>query len=752
MTMPLDQDWLFGGKFVPGSNQFNFDDSGYSRVTLPHSVAKLSWENWKPEDWQDIWIYRRHFRVPEQFRGQRLFLDFDRAMTTALPVFNGQALPQHLGGYLPFQYEVTKSVKDGDNVLAVAVNSRWQNVPPDGNPKGAPSVDYLEVGGIPGSVRLRAMPQIFVSDVFAKPVKVLSPDRTVEVTCSIDAATLPKKPVRVRVEMMENFSTVASVSTTVALEKIGVNETKLVLDKLGNVKLWDVDAPHLYWIVTTLFVDDQPRHKHETRIGFREARFEVDGFFLNGRRLRLFGLDRHEVYPYVGFAMPPRVMRHDAKILKHEFNCNIVRCSHYPQHEAFLDACDELGLMVWQETPGWGYLGDDAWKELVVQNVHDMIVRDRNHAAIVIWGVRVNESKNDVPLYQHTTALAKTLDGTRATSGSMTSGSRKNWETEWHEDVFAYDDYHNAPDGTVGIDAPLKGVPYMLAEVVGQFSYGKKGFLNKYRRAGELELQTQQAIFHAQAHSKAADYPRFAGVIAWCGFDYSSLMNHFNAVKCPGIADVFRIPKLGASFYQAQVSPKVRLVIKLSFYWEFGPKSPRGPGKRSAIFSNCDRLELFVDGKQWATAEPDRKNYPHLAYPPFFCDLDLDGVNSPELRIDGYVNGKLALSRSFSSNHLQDQFLVAADDLQLIGDGADATRVTFCVADKFGEPRAFATGRVRFELDGPGTLVGDNPFLLEDSGGVGAVWVKSMPRTHGEIRLKARHSLFGEKIVLIKVS
>src|SRR5262249_16843384 len=157
-------------------------------------------------------------------------------------------------------------------------------------------------------------------------------------------------------------------------------------------------------------------------------------------------------------------------------------------------------------------------------------------------------------------------------------GSRKNWETEWREDVFAFDDYHSAKDGSVGIDDPVKGVPYMLAEAVGQYSYGmdKKGFNNKYRRAGELELQTQQAVYHAQAHSRAAAHARCSGVIAWCAFDYGSPVNAYNGLKCPGVADSFRIPKLGAAFYQAQIDPKVRVVIKPSFHWDFGPKSPRG--------------------------------------------------------------------------------------------------------------------------------------------------------------------------------
>jgi beta-galactosidase len=753
LTLSLNQDWLFGGKFVEGAGQPQFSDAKFSSVTLPHCVANLSSQGWRPEDWQAVWIYRRHFSLPRDFRGRRVFLDFERVMTGATPVLNGKALAEHLGGYLPFQYEVTEWVRQGENVLAVSVDSRWKNVPPDGSPKGAAGVDYLEPGGITGSVALRAMPQIFISDVFAKPVNVLGSDRNVEITCSVDAARPPEKPLQLRVEMLDEGRRVVAVSRAINLENVGMTQFKLTLTNLGNVQLWDVNSPKVYEIATTLLENKRPLHEHRTRIGLREAQFDLDGFSLNGRRLRLFGLNRHEIYPYVGMAMPGRVMRRDAVILRHEFNCNVVRCSHYPQTEAFLDACDELGLMVWEETPGWGFLGDEAWKEFVVRDVKEMVLRDRNHPSIVIWGVRVNESRNDQPLYQRTTEIAKSLDGTRATSGSMTPGSRKNWQSEWHEDVFAYDDYHSAPDGSVGIDAPVPAVPYLLAEAVGQFAYGleKKGFANKYQRAGDLKLQTAQALYHAQAHSRAAAYPHCSGVIAWCAFDYSSLVNSFNAVKCPGVADVFRIPKLGAAFYQAQISPKIRPVIQPAFYWDFGANSPRGPGTQAAIFSNCDRLELFIAGKQVATLQPDGKNYPHLEYPPFFCDLDVEGKGNPELRIDGYMGDKLAVSKSFSADTSQDKFLFAADDRELASDGSDATRLVFRVADKYGEPRPFAGGEVLFGIAGPGILVGDNPFSLTDSGGVGAIWVKSVPNRTGRIIVKATHSVLGAKAVAINV-
>ena len=160
---------------------------------------------------------------------------------------------------------------------------------------------------------------------------------------------------------------------------------------------------------------------------------------------------------------------------------------------------------------------------------------------------------------------------------------------------------------------------------------------------------------------------------------------------------------------------------------------------------------MFVNGQHHATLTPDATNYPHLKAPPFFVDLDLDGNGHPELRIDGYIGSRLALSRSFSSDAAHDQFTFAADDKELIGDGSDATRLVFRVADKFGANRPFAGGQVAFEVSGPGVLLGDNPFALAESGGVGAVWIRAAANGSGRITVRARHSELGAKSLQIEV-
>ena len=746
-VVQLDRDWLFGGKMTAGAMDAGFADAQFKPITLPHCVAPLSWRNWDPAGWEDVWIYRRHFALPREFDGLRVFLHFDRVMEGVTPAINGHALERREGGFLPLEREITGLVRDGENVLAVAVDGQWLNAPPSGSPKGPKSVDYLMAAGITGAVSLRAVPQVFIRDVFAKPVNVLDAGRRLQLKCSVDAAgSLPAK-IRLEAMLRDGEGVVAGAMQEATIEK-PQQVLEFALERLGNVALWDVNNPRLYDLEVTLFDSGRATHAYHTRLGFREARFELEGFYLNGKRVQIFGLNRHEIYPYTGFAMPDRVMRRDAEILRREFNCNMVRCSHYPQSEAFLDACDELGLMVWEETPGWQYLGDATFKERVVRDVREMVRRDRNHAAIVIWGVRVNESHNDPELYGKTRQVAIELDGTRQTSGTMTPWSRK--EPGWHQDVYAFDDYHADAVGSVGILPPVPGVPYLISEAVGAFNYNGSGFKRRYRRTGDVADQMQQGLLHAQVHSKAAANRRISGVIAWCAFDYASLMNSWETIKCPGVADVFRLPKLAANFYRSQVDASVRPVIEPDFWWDFGEQTPEGPGKRAAIFSNCERLEVFLDGKLRAKLDPDRAGFGGNKYPPFFADLTVPAGTRPELRIDGFVGGSKVLSRSFSGDRAADRLWLRADDTELVADGVDATRVALGVEDKFGALRAFAGGEVNLALEGPGEIVGDRTFGLEDCGGAAAVWVKTLAGSTGVIRVQARHNALGSKTVEIR--
>ncbi len=754
MNLSFNAGWLFGPA-SPGSSLPGFDDSAFAPVTLPHTVVPLSWQDWDPSAWEQVWAYRKYFDAPPGTDGLRVFLDFSGAMTGATVTLNGAGLAEHLGGYLPFSAEITGALQPGRNVLAVTLDSTFNlNVPPDRPaPQPSTSVDYWQPGGIYRDVRLRAVPQVFLAGVFAKPVAVLDPSaRQVVVQATVDAALVPPGTIQLAVELLDDDRPIASSLVPLAIAAAGQVTVTATLSGLGDITLWDIDHPKLYHVVATLLADGRPLHHYRVRTGFREATFTVDGFYLNGRQVKLFGVNRHQFYPFAGGAMPARVQARDARIIRHELKCNMVRCSHYPQSEDFFDACDEVGLMAWEEAPGWGYLGDEAWLALAYRDIGQMIVRDRNHPSVIIWGARLNETPDNVPFYTSTNSLAHSLDDSRPTAGAM-AGLRTT--TDYEQDVFAEDDYSSVTNAAGAKQPTLQppvdavGRPYLVSEAVGTLS----GPAIYYRRTDPQAVQQGQATAHARVHDLAAADDRYCGLLAWSGFDYpSGSGNQYRGVKYTGVVDLFRVPKPGAAIYQAQADPRVTPVIAPAFYWDFGPVSPVTSLPSAMICANLDRLEVYVAGQHFATLTPDTAGYPNLDYPPSFADFSaVDGSSLPELRIDGYLGAVRVASRSFSSDPSGDVLWLAADDPEIDADGVDATRLAFRAVDRYGAPRPYVTGQVTLDLDGPAILIGDNPFDFAAAGGVGAAWVRSLPGSPGTVTVTASHPTLGAAVVTVQV-
>jgi beta-galactosidase len=742
-TYDFNQGWLFGAQYVAGSTDRGYDDSGFAKITLPHTVAPLSWGNWHPSSWEDVWVYRKHFtppRLPGGGRG-RVFVDFDGVMVNATVLINGKPASSHQGGYLPWSTELTSHLSGGDNVLALIVDSRWLQVPPDGAPGGARAVDYLQPGGIYRDATLRVVPEVFLSDVFVKPVNVLRPDRSVQIQATIDAAAVPRGPVQISAELLDGSSVIARASSSVAITETGATFVTFGITGIGDVTLWSPETPKLYSVAVTLTPAGRPAHTVTVRTGFREAVFKLDGFYLNGKLFKIFGLNRHQLFPYIGMAAPARLQRRDAEIVKYELNCNMVRCSHYPQSPKFLDACDDLGIMVWQEPPGWGYVGDAAWQAIMLQNVHDMVIRDRSRPSVIVWATRPNEAPNYPVLYAQARELARQLDGSRQTTGAMINYSMDGWA----EDVFAYDDYQH-DDGNAVLRPPMPGVPYLVSESVGALDGSPT-----YRWGDPGEVLAEQALLHAQVHDIAQSDQHYAGLLGWSGIDYASYHGGrriWAGLKTPGVIDTFRVAKPGAAFYRSQRDPSMHPVILPAFFWDFGPDAPFGPGPDAMIATNCDRLEIFVAGYHIATGTPDKARFPNLAYPPVFANLFVDGAGLhgaglPELRIDGYLRGQLARSVRMSADTARDRLALAAEDSSIQADGSDATRLTFRAVDEHGNQRRFLTGLVHLSLAGPATLIGDNPFDFGAYGGVGGAFVRSKPGRAGPISVTAHHPRLG---------
>lgn len=744
-VIPFNHGWLFGGRAVAGASAPAFDDGAFARVTIPHANAVCSWRNLDRSRYEYVSIYRRHFSLPHHWRERRVFVEFGAAMAAATVTINGHRFEEHRGGYTPFSRELTDHLDwGGHNVLAVEVDSRRtrHDIPPFGGrfPDGRERLDFDSFGGIQRDVQLKVVPRTFITDLFARPADVPTAGRHLAVRCSLDGPADRAAPLTVDAGLRDGDRVVGRAS---AEAPPGAPRVDLAVGDLGDIRLWDVDDPHLYDLAVTLRAAGRPVQVCRTRVGFRDVRFAPDGCYLNGRRLQLFGLNRHELFPYVGGAMPARVQRRDAAILKQELNCNIVRTAHYPPSPHFLDACDELGLLVWDEMPGWQHVGDDAWRAVAVEQARAMLLRDRNHPSVVLWGVRINESVEDEPdFYDGLQRLAKELDPSRQTTGAYNKRAHP-----LRQDVWGENDYgrHGEPLG------PPHQARYLISEAVGQKRPGG-GFDQFYRRTDPGPTQQLQAERHAAVHDAAAADPRYAGVIAWCAFDYNSPHNAAAAVKTPGVCDLFRIPKPGAALYRSQRDPARGVVLEPAFYWDFGPDSPPdGPGGGAMVCANCERIEVYVGGVHHGTALPDRARFGRLPYPPFFLDLTVDGAMRPELRLDGFIGERLVVSRAFASDPAGDRLDLRADDEELVGDGRDMTRLVCRAVDRHGAARPYVGGAVAFALDGPGAIVGDNPFDLGPAGGAGAVWVRTVAGEEGAIRVRASHPALGAATVALGV-
>ncbi len=728
MILPMNRKWRYSRSVVPGGHEKDFNDGGFDKVVIPHTNVKLPWHGFDEKTYEFVSLYRRRFRLPAEARGKHVFVDFEGVMTASTVWINGTRLGEYKGGYTPFTFELTPHLDfDGENVLAVDVDSTERaDIPPFGY-----EIDYLTFGGIYREVALRIVPATYIENIFVRPKDVMSSSPGVDVDCFVQHLEASHDAMEIEVELLDGVRSIAKGSQKV--EGKGAPADAVVhsvhLEHLSGIKLWDMEQRNLYAVRVRLNRGAQVIDEDSRRFGFRDAKFTDHGFELNGKVIKLRGLDRHQTFPFVGQAMPARPQRRDAQILRNQLKCNIVRTSHYPQSRHFLDACDEIGLLVLEEIPGWQHIGDEPWKLISIDNVRRMVRRDWNHPSIILWGVRINESKDDHDFYTRTNALAHQLDPTR-----QTGGIRYFQESEFLEDVFTMNDF--------GFPLKPPNHPrYLNTEFVGH-TYPTKTI-------DQVERLTEHTIRHARVHDQLASNPQYAGGIGWCAFDYNTHGNFGSGDRIcyHGVTDIFREPKPAAGFYKSQCDPAEEIVLEPAFHWARGDASIGF--SKAMVCSNCDHLKFYIDDQLVADVDPDRKQFAYLRYAPFIVELGELFHKWGDMRIEGYIQGKLVTTKKLSGKGVDTKFLLLPDDTEVFADGADSTRIVMRVTDEFGNVCPFANDSIKFELEGPAEILGDNPFSL--IGGTGAIWIRAQERP-GMVRLRAIHPSLGSQQVEIRIA
>lgn len=578
MDIAFNNDWLFTENFDAG-----FDEA--VSVRLPHTAKEIPYNYINCRDYQMVCGYRKIFTAPGDWQGKKLILRFDGAAHEATVFCNGERVGYHACGYTAFCVDITDLVRlGGENVIDVRLDTRESlNIPPFGF-----VIDYLCYGGLYREVTLEVKEPEYIKEVLIENTGL----REIRVRIASECGSLVT-------DIVDNSGAVISSAVGKAFEL-----------NVPEAELWSVDSPALYTARVRAMRGGECVDEKRLRFGFRTVKFKSDGFYLNGERLKIRGLNRHQAYAYVGYAMPRSVQELDAEILKNELGVNAVRTSHYPQSQHFISRCDELGLLVFTEIPGWQHIGDEDWKRQAVKNTDEMVRQYMHHPSIMLWGVRINESQDCDELYRRTNAVAHTLD-----SGRQTSGVRYIEKSRLLEDVYAYNDFSHCGDNA-GLK-PKKSVTakkhngYLVSECNGHM-FPTKAFDDERHR-----------LDHALRHAKVLDAmyadDDISGIFPWCMFDYNTHQDFGSGdgICYHGVMDMFRNPKLASAVYASQSEDKPCCVVSSSM--DIG-EHPAGDIGRVYVFTNADCVRLYKDGVFVREFAPSREEYPALPHPPVIID------------------------------------------------------------------------------------------------------------------------------------
>lgn len=602
----LNDGWKFSEQYEEAMLQADYDDCALTAVRLPHTCKETPFHYFDEHIYQMVSGYRRKIEAPEAWRGKRVILTIDGAAHVSEVFLNGEKVGEHYCGYTAFSMDITERLSYGEeNLLVVKVDSRESvNVPPFGF-----VVDYMTYGGIYRDVYLDVKDPLYLKDVFVRGKAGLEPGAAHEVISEITLNQAQQAVIRQSIRKKGEQEYLFMGQEAVKGSRVSM---KLPLTKIGDeeIRLWDVETPVLYEVRTELLAGDAVADEQITVIGFRQAEFRSDGFYLNNRKVKLRGLNRHQSFPYVGYAMPESMQKLDADILKRELGLNAVRTSHYPQSHYFLDRCDELGLLVFTEMPGWQYIGDEDWKDQAVQNVKDMVRQYRNHPSIILWGVRINESQDDDAFYLRTNAAAHELDPSR-----QTGGVRAHKKSSLLEDVYTYNDFLH--DGkTKGCDRKADVTsdlhkPYLISEYNGHM-YPTKAY-------DWEEHRLEHAMRHANVLDAVAGEADIAGSFGWCMFDYNTHKDFGSGdrVCYHGVMDMFRNPKLAADIYACQQEEIPILALSSSMDIGEHPGCNRG---NTYILTNADSVRMYKNDRFIKEYTQKDSPYRNLAHGPILID------------------------------------------------------------------------------------------------------------------------------------
>lgn len=697
-----------------------YDDKDWEVVALPHTVREEALMCSGGLNYQGISWYRLHFSIPEEIKDHELYFELEAAMQRVDAWLDGEPLGYRTGGFLPMAFSLTGIQSEVEHVLSFKVdNSDMPDIPP-GKPQG--SLDFCYFGGIYRDAWLHAMNKVhFTSAVHAG--KVASgglfvryrnvSHKSADIAVDAHFVNHGCEAVNVQICLLLNGENVYTGDHRIL--NAGEEFVEKAVVSVENPLLWHPDHPHLYQLTAQLYEKDILLDEVSERIGIRSAEFRPDGFYLNGNKLFLNGANRHQEYAYVGFAIPDSLQRRDV-VLMRDAGINSIRLGHYPQDSAFMDACDELGVLCIIPTPGWQiHPSSVAFDENSFENTRRLIRMNRNHPSALLWEPILNET--NYPEY----FARRQLEIVREEMGDAAA-----WcACDKH---YSYSQHY-----PVNYDRKKSSKPRYIREYGDAYieQFGPSRTLRRVRRGKNVSFyQGGEASMLRSASERFEEYlevrldDTLGGAAMWAGIDHNRGYETNEAAV--GMLDLLRLPKF--YYYLHMVQQSVAEVGALCFIAnDWTEDSPRD----ISVYTNAEAVRLSLNGRvvgtrtaeeawecaQYSIKESLMGGLPSNIHPPIiFKEIPYEAGT---LRAEAMINGKVV-------NTCEVRTPGSPVGLKLVpqwakvekwtADGADLLMVHVYVVDKNGVVVKSAEPMIHFRVEGNAQIVGD-----------GESWVSANP-------------------------
>jgi beta-galactosidase len=739
--------WAFYRADLPHAEAVDYNDKDWYAVTVPHVMRLEKKHNGGNQVYQGIGWYRRYFKVPSSFKNKRLTICFDGVQMNCDVFLNGEKVGTHNGGYMGFVVDITNKVKfDGDNVLAVRVSNLNDPKTPPGKPQE--KLDFNYYGGIYRDVKLIATNKVYISDpleankiagggLFVTYPKVTK--QMAEVAIKTHVVNDLVKEQNVKLVTIIKDKNNKEVGRSVASNSFQREQEFTQTIPINNPSLWHPDHPYLYHVVSSVYVDDKLVDDKITNIGIRTISFtspsgKADGFYINGEKLYLRGANRHQCYQIIGDAASNSMQYRDALQIKRG-GFNAVRAAHYPQSPAFLNACDELGLMVIECEPGWQFFSNDSvFTSRTFRDIREMIRRDRNRPSVFLWETSLNESPTPFSWAKQAVAIAheEMPNDQMFTADDFFANGKKCYDVSYK--VINEDGSDPNPQmpvitrewGDTWIADPAKENGLRASRM-----YTEKGLINQcILRQNALNGTMLEEEGGYWDHAKLDANDRMSGYFLW---SFNDVTRGGDAVTAfCGVVDADRYEKFGYYQLKAMQSARNKNYGPMVFVASFNNRPDIDTS--IIVFSNCDKVKLYRNNHfiREITREENAATAPFVAAKggsPYYR-FDVKTYEAGELKAEGWMNGKCVAVHTIATPGIADHLEIELDssNIKAVADGIDMIPFHVKVCDKNGtlvsNAQPFDTYSIHLNVSGEGSLIGADIARVEAAiqhteGGIG---------------------------------